>query len=137
MRDAAEGVTDGRWLRIFQVSSLEGNRPPKAHQLRVEALSVARVLLDMQHSGTHVFDKDTKMHRALRWGDIAIISRAWSSLDPYSDALASLGIPHVHMGGGNLMDTREARDGYVLLRFLADPRDDLASLRCLRAPSSP
>jgi ATP-dependent helicase/nuclease subunit A len=38
------------------------------------------------------------------------------------------------MGGGNLMDTREARDGYVLLRFLADPADDLALAALLKSP---
>ncbi len=134
VRDAAEGTMEGSWLRVFQVRLPEDSKPPKAHQLRTEALQIARLLKEMEKSGTSIFDRETQIHRPLHWSDVAIIARTWSSLDSYSDAMASLGIPHVHMGGGNLMDTREARDGYVLLRFLADPADDLALAALLKSP---
>jgi ATP-dependent helicase/nuclease subunit A len=42
--------------------------------------------------------------------------------------------PSVHAGGGNLLETREAKDGIALLRFLADPGDDLALVAVLRSP---
>ena len=42
------------------------------------------------------------------------------------EILPALGVPAVHGGGGNLLDTREAKDGLAMLRFLADPRDDVA-----------
>ena len=48
--------------------------------------------------------------------------------------MAAAGIPAVHAGGGNLLETREAKDGLALLRFLADPRDDLALVALLRSP---
>ncbi len=127
VRDALMGYHDTRrCLRVFQVSMAEGSKPPRAQQLRVEALNISKLLSEMHRNRVQIFDRQTREHRAMEWGDIAIIARTWSSLDPYSDGQACLGIPHVHMGGGNLMDTREARDGYVLLRFLADPADDLA-----------
>jgi ATP-dependent helicase/nuclease subunit A len=134
VREAPPVGNDDRWLRVFQVSPAEGSKPPKAHQLRVEAMNIARLLRDMEQAETPVYDKEMKSHRPMQWGDVAIIARTWGSLDPYSDALASIGIPHVHMGGGNLMDTREARDGYVLLRWLADPADDLALAALLKSP---
>ena len=37
-------------------------------------------------------------------------------------------------GGGNLLATREAKDATALLRFLANPRDDLALVAVLRSP---
>ena len=70
----------------------------------------------------------------MRPGDIAILSRVWAPLEVYGDALAAAGIPSVHAGGGNLLETREAKDGIVLLRFLADPNDDLALVAVLRSP---
>ncbi len=123
----------GEWLRILQVAPPADKRPRSFH-MRVEAINIARMLNELVESGTEIFDKELKVHRPVRWGDMAIIARSWSSLDPYADALGSLGIPHVHMGGGNLMDTREARDGYALLRFLADPDDDLALAAVLKSP---
>lgn len=53
----------------------------------------------------------------------------------YGEALAAAGILAVHAGGGNLLETREAKDGLALLRFLADPKDDLALVALLRSPS--
>ena len=37
-------------------------------------------------------------------------------------------------GGGNLLETREAKDAIAFLRFLADPDDDLALVAVLRSP---
>ena len=44
------------------------------------------------------------------------------------------GIPILQAGGGNLLDTREAKDAWALLRFLANPSDDLALVAVLRSP---
>jgi ATP-dependent helicase/nuclease subunit A len=40
----------------------------------------------------------------------------------------------VHAGGGNLIETREAKDAIALLRFIANPTDDLALVALLRSP---
>ncbi|MBC8123079.1 MAG: ATP-dependent nuclease subunit A, partial [Gemmatimonadaceae bacterium] len=58
----------------------------------------------------------------------------WDPLDLYGEALAAFGIPAVHAGGGNLLDTREAKDAAVLLAFLANPTDNLSLATVLRSP---
>jgi len=52
----------------------------------------------------------------------------------YGETLESEGIPVVLAGGGSLLDTREAKDAWALLRFLADPTDDVALVAVLRSP---
>ena len=64
----------------------------------------------------------------------AILSRTWQPLDGYAEALEACGIPTAHAGGGNLLETQAAKDACSLLRFLADPRDDLALVAVLRSP---
>jgi ATP-dependent helicase/nuclease subunit A len=88
----------------------------------------------MLDKGMGVYDAAASTTRPVRPGDMAILSRVWAPLEVYGDALAAAGIPSVHAGGGNLLETREAKDGLVLLRFLADPDDDLALVAVLRSP---
>lgn len=81
-----------------------------------------------------VFDKDLRDVRAIRPADIAILSRTRSSLDIYIDALLNAGIPAVNTGGGNLLETREARDATAVLEFAVDPNNDIALMTLLRGP---
>src|SRR5438105_15675601 len=67
-------------------------------------------------------------------GDVAFLARTWDTLERYVDALGALKIPTALAGGGSLLDTREAKDGVALLRFLADSDDDLALAAVLRGP---
>jgi ATP-dependent helicase/nuclease subunit A len=119
-------------VRLYAVES-EG-RVPKAQLQRAEAAHIARQLREMLDKGVGVYDAAAGESRPVRPGDIAIFSRVWAPLEIYGDALAALGIPSVHAGGGNLLETREAKDAIVLLRFLADPDDDLALVAVLRSP---
>ena len=119
-------------VRLYAVES-EG-RVPKAQLQRAEAAHIARQLREMLDQGVGVYDAAAGTSRPVRPGDIAILSRVWAPLEVYGDALAAAGIPSVHAGGGNLLETREAKDGIVLLRFLADPTDDLALVAVLRSP---
>ena len=121
-----------RTSALYAVES-EG-RVPKAQLQRAEAAHIARQLREMLDQGVGVYDAAASTSRPLRPGDIAILSRVWAPLEIYGDALAAAGIPSVHAGGGNLLETREAKDGIVLLRFLADPTDDLALVAVLRSP---
>ena len=119
-------------VRLYAVES-EG-RVPKAQLQRAEAAHIARQLREMLDQGMGVYDAAAGTSRPVRPGDIAILSRVWAPLEIYGDALAAAGIPSVHAGGGNLLETREAKDAIVLLRFLADPTDDLALVAVLRSP---
>jgi len=106
----------------------------KPQRLRLEAYHLAGLLKQMLDDQTPVYDKKTQKLRPMLPGDIAILSRTWEPLEVYGEALESVGIPVALAGGGNLLATREAKDGWALLRFLADPSDDLALVAVLRSP---
>ena len=106
----------------------------KPQRLRVEACHIAELLKQMLDDQTPVYDKKTQVLRPMLPGDITILSRTWEPLEVYGEALESVGIPVALAGGGNLVATREAKDGWALLRFLADPSDDLALVAVLRSP---
>ena len=109
-------------------------KPSKVNRQRVEAYTLAEKIKQMLDSKTPVFDKQTQQTRPIQPQDIAILTRTWQPLEIYSEALSAVGIPVAPAGGGNLLATREAKDANILLRFLANPRDDIALVAVLRSP---
>ena len=134
VRDRPDLGAPGVSLKRCTVVQDTGTKESRRNLVRAEAINVARMLQEMHGSGYAVLDRETRQVRAMLWSDVAIITRSWSSLDAFANALNSLSLPSVLMGGGNLMLTREARDGAALLRFLADPADDLALAATLKSP---
>lgn len=108
--------------------------PNKAFRQVSEARHLAELIQKLLDAKTPVFDKATQQQRALALGDIAILTRTWKPLDTYSDVLPALGVPALHTGGGNLLETREAKDMLAALCFFADARDDLALAALLKSP---
>jgi ATP-dependent helicase/nuclease subunit A len=96
-------------------------------ELREEAVDVARYLA----TGQWCSEKDTG---ALPWQDCAILLRTRTHLQAYEEALRRFGIPFVTLGGVGFYRAQEVQDVICLLRFLADPRDDLALATVLRSP---
>ena len=114
---------------------LDAPKEVKANQRRLaEAAVIARSLKKMLESDAQVFDRASGASRRARPGDIAVLSRKWDTLDAYESALGAAGIPAVHRGGGSLLDTRPAKDAIALLRFLADPGDNISLAAVLRSP---
>ncbi|MDJ0573423.1 MAG: UvrD-helicase domain-containing protein [Pleurocapsa sp. MO_192.B19] len=109
-------------------------KPNKTQRQRVEAYCLAEKIKQMLDKKTPVFDKQTRQTRPIEAKDIAILTRTWQPLEIYGEALAAVGIPVAPAGGGNLLATREAKDASALLRFLANPRDDIALVALLRSP---
>jgi ATP-dependent helicase/nuclease subunit A len=109
-------------------------KPNRSQRQRVEAFCLAEKIKQMLDKKTPVYDKKTRQTRPIEPKDIAILTRTWQPLEVYGEALAALGIPVAPAGGGNLLATREAKDASALLRFLANPRDDLALVAVLRSP---
>ncbi|MBE9175555.1 UvrD-helicase domain-containing protein [Synechocystis salina LEGE 06155] len=108
---------------------------PNVEQLRqYEAQHIAHLVQQMLQEKRPVWDKKTREHRVIEPRDIAILARTWEPLELYGQAIGNLQIPVLQAGGGNLLDTREAKDGMALLRFLADARDDIALVAVLRSP---
>ena len=109
-------------------------KPDVEERRRVEAQHIANSIKKMLDDQIQVHDKHSNRLRPIQPSDIAILSRAWNPLEIYGQALEGRGIPILQAGGGNLLDTREAKDAWALLRFLANPSDDLALVAVLRSP---
>jgi ATP-dependent helicase/nuclease subunit A len=124
----------GPHVGVYTVEA-EG-RVSKVLRQRAEATFIARLLRRMMDDSMPVHDRSSGALRPIQPGDVALLSRAWEPLEVYGEALAATGLPAVHAGGGNLLETREAKDGLALLRFLDDPADDIALLALLRGRSS-
>ena len=119
-------------LRVLTIQADKGIGKPQRQQ--AEAFHIAQTLKQMVDSGKLVHDKSNHNLRPLQYGDIAILSRTRAPLEIYGETLEAQGIPVVETGGGNLLATRTAKDVLAILRFLADPRDDLALVALLRSP---
>lgn len=121
-----------KYIQVFVVEKhLDSS---KSQRQRVEAHHLAQQLKQMLDQKTPVYDKQTQQLRPIQPQDIAILTRTWSPLEYYEEALAATGIPVAPSGGGNLLATREAKDTWALLRFLAEPQDNIALIAVLRSP---
>ncbi len=119
---------------FYQEGEEKPSKPNKSQRQRVEAYCLAEKIKQMLDNKTPVFDKQTRQTRPIQPKDIAILTRTWQPLEMYSEALSSMGIAVAPAGGGNLLATREAKDASAMLRFLANPRDDIALVAVLRSP---
>jgi len=99
-----------------------------------EAHLVAGIVRDLVAAGTPVTDPGTGAERPLRYGDVAVLARGNAPFETFAAVLPSLGVPAVEVAGGDLLGTREAKDGIACLRFLADRSDDVALAALLRSP---
>ncbi len=120
------------YLEAYTVAAGEAIDINRSRQ--AEGRHIARMLKQMLEQKMPVYDKKTGGLRPVKPGDMAILSRTWDPLELYGEILASESIPVVLSGGGNLLDTREAKDAWALLKFLADPTDDIALVAVLRSP---
>lgn len=68
------------------------------------------------------------------WRDMVVLGRTWDDLVAYEQALKRRNIPIYLARSSNLLESREALDAIALLRFIADPRDNLALISLLRSP---
>ncbi|MBW4580334.1 MAG: UvrD-helicase domain-containing protein [Tildeniella nuda ZEHNDER 1965/U140] len=119
-------------LRVLTIQDTHGLPIDQCRQ--IEAQQIADLIKQLLDDQVMVYDKLTGTLRPIEYRDIAILSRTWSPLELYGQALESQGIPIFQAGGGSLLETREAKDAWALLRFLADPTDDIAFMAVLRSP---
>ena len=128
-RESPHSIANLEVHTVYAGEAIDMNRCRQA-----ESRQIARILKKMLDEKMSVYDKKNNACRPVTPGDIAILSRTWDPLEIYGETLESEGIPVVLAGGGSLLDTREAKDAWALLRFLADPTDDLALVAVLRSP---
>ena len=127
-----KGTRRVSYIKVFAVASDKNS--DKAQHQQIEAYHLAQKVKEILDSKTLVHDKPTGKLRPIQPGDILVLTRTWSPLTIYGNAIAALGIPIAPAGGGNLLETREAKDAWSLLRFLADTKDDIALVAVLRSP---
>ena len=112
--------------------------PPKGAtaevRRRVEGRQIAEWIETAVRDRLPVVDRRSGQPRPIQYGDIAILGRAWKVLQLYGDVLEGCGVPVSIVGGDSLLETREAKDLLVLLRWLADDTDDRSLVALLRSP---
>ncbi len=102
-------------------------RPPRRPP-RAIAAEIARLL----EAGI-VHDRQTKLPRPARPGDIAILFRARESHREIEAALEARGIPTYVYKGLGFFDADEVKDLVALLRYLASPASPLRAAAFLRS----
>ena len=120
------------YIQAFAIASVKGTE--KQQRQQAEAEQIALKIKQLLDSKTLVHDKPSQTLRPIEPKDILILTRTWSPLEIYGEAIAAQDIPIAPAGGGNLLATRGAKDGWTLLRFLADTQDDIALVALLRSP---
>ncbi len=119
-------------LEVYAIDADKSINKPQREA--AEAHHIASLLKDLLETQTPIRDKRNQTLRPITPGDIAILSRTWSPIETYGEALETAGIPYVIAGGGNLLESRVVKDARSLLQFLVDPGDNLALIATLRSP---
>ena len=101
---------------------------------RTEAALLARRLHALVSSGFQVWDRESGKMRPARFGDIAILFRATTSLPIYEEVFKADGLPYISLSGRGYYDRPEVRDLTALLACLHNPADDLSTATVLRSP---
>lgn len=87
-----------------------------------------------QRAPLEIYDSRRKVMRAVRYGDIAILTRTRTGVPAYEHSLAEGGIPYVKDGGRGYFEGPEVQDVLNALRILLNPLDDAVLLAVLRSP---
>ncbi len=72
--------------------------------------------------------------QAVKFRDIVLLLRAFTHVNLYEAAFASAGIPYYVVGGRGFINRQEVSDALELIRFLANPYNEMALFAALRSP---
>lgn len=118
-------------LTLMPVTAARGEQNlARLAEADLVASEVAR-LLDVD---TPVWDKRARAYRTIRPGDIAILLRRFTNVHVFEQALEAYGIPYATPSGTGFYSRAEVVDLGNLLRWLAEPDDDIALIAILRSP---
>ena len=95
----------------------------------IEFIHVDRVENEAQAVGQEI--ENIKKFGNYNWKDFAILVRANNHAEPFTRALARLGIPYQFLGPGRLFKQPEVIDLVSYLKVLVDPDDSISFLRIL------
>ena len=131
-----EAPGDGPYLTLTQIGSrtADGERTQDYDRRRVEADVVAGEIRTLLDEGRLVWDRHDDRMRPARPGDIAILLRRFRHVHVFQQALDTHGIAAATPSGTGFFTRQEVLDCINLLRWLAEPQDDLALSGVLRSP---
>ena len=102
---------------------------------RVEADAVAGEIAGLLAEGRLIWDRhDEGVMRPARPRDIAILLRRFSNVHVFQQALDTHGVAAATPSGTGFLTRQEVLDCINLLRWLAEPQDELALSGVLRSP---
>ncbi len=132
----ADAPADGPYLTLTQVGrrTQDGEATGENDRRRVEADLVAGEIRRLLDEGRPVWDRRENRMRAARPGDIAILLRRFTNVHVFQQALDTHGIPAATPSGTGFFTRQEVFDCINLLRWLAEPQDDIALSGALRSP---
>lgn len=99
-----------------------------------EAGEVAGTLARSHAEQWSVWDTKSMSERPVRWGDMAILVPARTSLPFLEEALEQLGIPYRAESSSLVYSAPPVRDLMAAARAVADPGDQFAVVTALRSP---
>ncbi len=127
---------DGPYVTLTPIASKapDGSNTQTQDRRRVEADLVAGEIRSLIEEGRPVWDRREDRMRPARPGDIAILLRRFTNVHVFQQALDTHGIPAATPSGTGFFTRQEVLDCINLLRWLAEPQDDIALTGVLRSP---
>ncbi|MBR5420382.1 MAG: helicase-exonuclease AddAB subunit AddA [Lachnospiraceae bacterium] len=99
---------------------------PAPGKLVLECRMVAERIRELMHSGFVVWDKEEKVQRPLRYGDIVLLSRSTADYEqPLREVFAEYDIPVYCAGRSGYFKAPEVRCLLSALRVIDNPRQDM------------
>ncbi len=130
----APGAGPHLTLMPIASSTTGGERSNDHARRRAEADAVAREIAELLHGGRLIWDRDDDLMRPARPGDIAILLRRFSNVHVFQQALEAHAVSAATPSGTGFFTRQEVLDCTHLLRWLAEPQDEIALSGVLRSP---
>ena len=109
-------------------------KPEDLHDVEARAIVDALSAIVGHRPIDDLRDHSNEGRRLARWGDVMILVRKRSRIEPIENALRARRIPYASARRGGLLETLEASDLCALLQVLVAPFSDLALAQTLRSP---
>jgi len=117
-----------------QENQANNEETPKQNEYNKLDLLIARhINFIVENDEAQIYDKDIESFRTVNFSDIAILSRKIKDLAKIASVFASQNIPFIFQGGKNFFSAREIQDIISFLRFLVNPKNDVALVSILRS----
>ncbi len=132
----AAAPSGGPHLTLTQIGNTapDGARSSEYNRRRVEADAVAGEIRGLLDEGRLVWDRRDDRMRPAQPGDIAILLRRFANVHVFQQALDTHGVAAATPSGTGFFTRQEVLDCINLLRWLAEPQDELALSGVLRSP---